>query len=231
MSKPTRVELAVALCRKAGVHPSGPGGAFASADIDAALAILPVQASASREDPADALCRLRGVHPSGADGTFTSSDVDAAIAISCVLASASAARPVAASAPLAQSNPLAAQTQAQAPDAYASAAREAPVPELFHAGPRTAFTASGIPPETLDGIAWSARHPAARAESAATAYQLLQDYPASDPDAVSYALGEFGSDPGNIDYQHRMQSWIVGGSSPDQIYASLFAHDPRDLGA
>jgi hypothetical protein len=107
----------------------------------------------------------------------------------------------------------------------------APVPELFHAGPRPAFTASGVPPETLDGIAWPARHPAARAESAAVAYQMLQDYPASDPDATSYALAEYQDDPGNIDYAHRMESWLVGGMSPDQIYARAFAHDPRDLGA
>jgi hypothetical protein len=232
MSKPTRVELAVALCRRAGVPPSGPNGAFTSADVDGALAILPVQASASREDPVDALCRLRGVRPSGPDGAFTPSDVDAAIAISCVLASA-AARPVYAAAgpPPAQSNPLAAQTLANAPDAYASAARVAPVPELFHAGPRPAFTASGVDPSVLDQIAWPARHPAARASSAATAYELLQAYPAGDPDAVSYALAEYQDDPGNVDYQHRMQAWIVGGSSPDQIYASLYAHDPRDLGA
>ncbi len=57
------------------------------------------------------------------------------------------------------------------------------------------------------------------------------ELPVGDPDAVSYALAEYADDPGNIDYQHRMQTWIVGGSSPDQIYASLFAHDPRDLGA
>jgi hypothetical protein len=142
---------------------------------------------------------------------------------------ASASRPVYAAAPLASSNPLAAQTLANAPDAYASAARVAPVPELFHSGARPTFTASGVDPAVLDGIAWPARHPAARAESAAVAYQLLQDYPVTDPHAVSYALAEFQDDPGNIDYQHRMQTWIVGGSSPHQIYASLFAPDPRDL--
>jgi hypothetical protein len=144
---------------------------------------------------------------------------------------ASAGRSVYATAPSASSNPLAAQTLADAPDAYASAAGVAPVPELFHAGPRPAFTASGVDPAVLDQIAWPARHPAARASDAAVAYQMLQDYPASDPDAVSYALAEYQDDPGNLDYQRRMQTWIVGGSSPDQIYASLFAHDPRDLGA
>ncbi len=54
------------------------------------------------------------------------------------------------------SNPLAAQTLANAPDAYASAARVAPVPELFHAGLRPAFTASGVDFLVLDGIAWLA---------------------------------------------------------------------------
>jgi hypothetical protein len=144
---------------------------------------------------------------------------------------ASSARPVHAAAPLASSNPLAAQTLANAPSEYEAAARMAPVPELFHAGPRPAFTASGVDPSVLDQIAWPARHPAARASSAATAYELLQAYPAADPDAVSYALAEYQDDPGNVDYARRMESWLIGGMSPDQVYARAFAHDPRDLDA
>lgn len=101
----------------------------------------------------------------------------------------------------------------------ANAARtEAAVPTLFASGDLPVFTASGIDPSALLAVPWYARHTVAAATTQEQAYQLLEAYSGPDGEVAARLEGVAGH-PGNIDYQNRVQSWLMAGETAAQAQA------------
>lgn len=117
------------------------------------------------------------------------------------------------------------------PDVVAIEREHAPEPTLFESGDLPPFTASGVDPETLNRLPYTARHAAAAEPSRAAVLQMVEEY-ADDPDI------EF-THRGLDDYRHRVTRWIRGDDRPQPemnaeeeaaIYTELFGEDEKSDG-
>jgi hypothetical protein len=106
-------------------------------------------------------------------------------------------------------NPLVAQVQAER-QVYASSleASGGATPTLFRAGDTPAFTASGVDPNLLLSIPWTARHAAAAEPSRARVLEMFEEL--SGPDGPVLA-SEYQSHQGNQEYTSRVMAWQSAG--------------------
>lgn len=111
-------------------------------------------------------------------------------------------------------NPLVDQVRAAARAQQLPSPAGAP-PELFVTGATPAFTASGIPPETVLQAPWPARHAMASAPTASEAMAILTE--CSVPDGAETAQMLYGSHPGNQDYADRVEDWRVASLTDHQL--------------
>jgi hypothetical protein len=100
---------------------------------------------------------------------------------------------------------------------------EGPEPTLFESGDLPPFTASGVDPEVLNRLPYTARHAAAAEPSAATVLGMIEQY-GNDPtiEFEHQGLGE---------YRQRVTRWLSGFDKPkvemtseesDQLMSELF---------
>lgn len=109
------------------------------------------------------------------------------------------------------------------PATLSIARAEAPEPTLFESGDLPPFTASGVDPEVLNRLPYTARHAAAAEPSRAAVLRMVEEY-SDDPDVE---LPHRGLD----DYRGRVTRWLSGRDKPhpqstpeedDELYAAMF---------
>ena len=174
-----------ALAQRLGLKPSA-----TVAEINAGLDVL--DAIKKRREEAAAAAAVPAVHPASG------------------LAAAVAGR-----GPAFALNPLVDKVRAEAARASRSAPDSA-APSLFPGGGDIpAFTASGIPPESVLQVPWEARHAMAAAATSAEAYGIVTS--CSGPNAEATAHQVYGDHDGNADYAERVERWRLEGLSDAEL--------------
>lgn len=104
-------------------------------------------------------------------------------------------------------NALLLEAEQAVPEVYELAMAEAAPPTLFNTGDLPPFTASGLDPQVLNGLPWTARHYAASSESKAEVLQMVEDYAEFGDGASILANHEHN---GRTAYENRMKTWLIG---------------------
>jgi hypothetical protein len=88
-------------------------------------------------------------------------------------------------------------------------------PTLFASGDLPAFTASGVPVESLLDVPWQARHAMAAAATPADAYTIVTECQGADAEQTAQML--YGSHQGNAAYAERVEQWRLASVSDEQL--------------